>query len=816
MNDRLVALIDMDCFYCQVEARLNPTLKGKPMAVVQYNQWKGGGIIAVNYEARDKGVTRHMRGEEAKKHCPEIQLVSVPSVRGKADLTKYRDAGREVIKVICEFSECVQRASVDEAFIDLTEAVEKRLANKVKVSLSQLENTFVVGYSPEDNNEDERERGLTTWLQEVYSSELCDPSLHRLATSAALVEEMRAAVFDRTGFRCSAGISHNKILAKLVCGLHKPNRQTVLPMSSVAELYRTLPVKKVRNLGGKFGNDVVETLGITHMGELTNFTEKQLQNKYDEKTGTWLYNIARGIDLDPVTPRLISKSIGCCKNFPGKTALNSKKKVTHWLMELVEEMAERLQEDIQLNKRKAQLLTIHFSQEIDGKDVSMSRSTALPSYEADKIVSCAFNILTRYNSSQSDDVWQPPLKYLGLSVGKFMEYSGNSKSSIDKFFKNITSTTVIKGGNINTCNLGSVATDKNTANQTTSRPIINNVNNRQTEASDPAPSCSNTSVKINGQVSFFEKYFKNRSNKIINNSPVKQSRNQEMETHDSLRHKHQENNQSDLTHMEKEVNSDDTENIKNEDSNDYPSRDHLIAPEKSEEVPENNRDDTWISPSEIFPDLENIDDSVMEILPSPIQRKITNMKTLKNSCPKLDSKAQFKQFLSNDSRLSTDSECAPTRVETVADIHASPGGQNIASSSAKCVEHQNKVERVDEDLIEPEGLFNTTSLDLFELEAEEVREEAEVQSEVCDLCSYCKESIPVHELPEHLDHHMAMELHEQLNKPQHPQRTAESNEIRPSKTVTVISDKKKRGRPSKKDNLPPKKSRTIVSFFTRS
>ena len=41
-----------DCFYCQVEARLNPELVGKPSAVVQYKDYKGGGIIAVNYEAR--------------------------------------------------------------------------------------------------------------------------------------------------------------------------------------------------------------------------------------------------------------------------------------------------------------------------------------------------------------------------------------------------------------------------------------------------------------------------------------------------------------------------------------------------------------------------------------------------------------------------------------------------------------------------------------------------------------------------------------------------------------------------------------------
>jgi DNA polymerase eta len=87
-TNRVIVLIDMDCFYCQVEEKLNPKLKGKPVAVVQYNTWRGGGIIAVNYPARDEGVTRHMRGNEAKKKCPSINLVQVPEVRGKADLSK--------------------------------------------------------------------------------------------------------------------------------------------------------------------------------------------------------------------------------------------------------------------------------------------------------------------------------------------------------------------------------------------------------------------------------------------------------------------------------------------------------------------------------------------------------------------------------------------------------------------------------------------------------------------------------------------------------------------------------------------------------
>lgn len=54
-------------------------------------------------------------------------------------------------------------------------------------------------------------RGVSAWLEEVYGGELHDQSLHRLASAAALVEEMRSAVFEKTGFRCSAGISHNKV-----------------------------------------------------------------------------------------------------------------------------------------------------------------------------------------------------------------------------------------------------------------------------------------------------------------------------------------------------------------------------------------------------------------------------------------------------------------------------------------------------------------------------------------------------------------------------------------------------------------------------
>ena len=178
MTDRIIALVDMDCFYCQVESRLNPELKGKPSAVVQYNAWKGGGIIAVNYEARAFGVTRQMRGDDAKEKCPDIVLVRVPEVRGKADLTKYRDAGKEVIQVFLQFGAIVERASIDEAYIDLTDLVNTRMTEMKRIESKDLPNTYVVGYG--DNNED--------WLMETYDNAELRTENVRLAIGAAIIE----------------------------------------------------------------------------------------------------------------------------------------------------------------------------------------------------------------------------------------------------------------------------------------------------------------------------------------------------------------------------------------------------------------------------------------------------------------------------------------------------------------------------------------------------------------------------------------------------------------------------------------------------
>lgn len=84
-----------------------------------------------------------MRGDEAKSRCPEVVLCSVPSVRGKADLTRYRDAGAEVLRVLAQFGGALERASVDEAYLDLTgETQEEKFARKTRTCAECAKNNF--------------------------------------------------------------------------------------------------------------------------------------------------------------------------------------------------------------------------------------------------------------------------------------------------------------------------------------------------------------------------------------------------------------------------------------------------------------------------------------------------------------------------------------------------------------------------------------------------------------------------------------------------------------------------------------------------
>ncbi|TYG69936.1 hypothetical protein ES288_D05G271600v1 [Gossypium darwinii] len=391
-DSRVIAHVDMDCFYVQVEQRKQPQLRGLPTAVVQYNEWKGGALIAVSYEARKFGVKRSMRGEEAKEVCPQVQLVQVPVARGKADLSGYRNAGSEVVSILARRGRC-ERASIDEVYLDLTDAAEMMLADNPPQGMETIDEEALKSHILGLNNEDgsDVKENVRKWIHRHNAD-------HRdklLACGILIVAELRMQVLKETEFTCSAGIAHNKMLAKLASGMNKPAQQTVVPFSSVKGLLDTLPIRKMKQLGGKLGISLQMDMGVNTVGDLLQFPEEKLQERYGINTGTWLWNIARGISGEEVEGRLLPKSHGSGKTFPGPRALKTVPAVQHWLNQLCEELSERLCSDLDQNKRIAHTLTLHAraykSSDTDSQKKFPSKSCPLR-YGTAKIQEDAFNL----------------------------------------------------------------------------------------------------------------------------------------------------------------------------------------------------------------------------------------------------------------------------------------------------------------------------------------------------------------------------------------------------------------------------------------
>ncbi|XP_012496325.1 PREDICTED: DNA polymerase eta isoform X2 [Propithecus coquereli] len=277
-----------------------------------------------------------------------------------------------------------------------------------------------------------RKEGLFQWLHSLRFDDMASPDL-QLTVGAVIVEEMRAAIEKQTGFQCSAGISHNKVLAKLACGLNKPNRQTLVSHGSVPQLFSQMPIRKIRSLGGKLGASVIEILGVEYMGELTQFTESQLQSHFGEKNGSWLYAMCRGIEHDPVKPRQLPKTIGCSKNFPGKTALSTQEQVQWWLLQLAQELEERLKKDRNDNDRVATQLAVSIRVQGDKRLTSLRRCCPLTRYDAYKMSHDAFAVIKNCNTSGIQTEWSPPLTMLCLCATKFSASAPSSCTDITIF-----------------------------------------------------------------------------------------------------------------------------------------------------------------------------------------------------------------------------------------------------------------------------------------------------------------------------------------------------------------------------------------------
>ena len=239
-----IAHMDCDAFFASVEKRDNPDLRDKPLIV-------GGGtrgvVTTACYIARIKGVRSAMPMFQARKLCPEAEIV--PPRMGV-----YVEVSKQIRSLMDALTPMIEPLSLDEAFLDLTGTT--RLHNQPPA-----------------------------------------------AQMARLVKRME----DEIGITGSFGLSHNKFLAKIASDLDKPRGMALIGKAETAEFLKGKPVGMIWGVGPAFRQTLGRD-GIHSISDILRYEKTDLAQKYGDM-GMRLWHLARGQDYRKISSSRKIKSI---------------------------------------------------------------------------------------------------------------------------------------------------------------------------------------------------------------------------------------------------------------------------------------------------------------------------------------------------------------------------------------------------------------------------------------------------------------------------------------------------------------------------
>ena len=248
---RKIIHLDMDAFFASVEQRDNPALRGRPV-IVGGDPNARGVVSTCSYEARRFGVHSAMPAVQASKLCPDGVFL-------RPRLVVYRRVSAEIRAIMRRFSETIEALSLDEAYLD------------------------------------------------VSASRMFRGSATRIAKSLC------TTIYRETGLTASAGVSYNKMLAKIASDLNKPNGIAVITPQAASTFIDRLPVGKFHGIG-KATAVRLDALGIHTGADLRN-AEEALLTRHFGKRGKFYHLIANGIDPREVTPHRVRKSVAAETTF---------------------------------------------------------------------------------------------------------------------------------------------------------------------------------------------------------------------------------------------------------------------------------------------------------------------------------------------------------------------------------------------------------------------------------------------------------------------------------------------------------------------
>ncbi|HEY8718097.1 DNA polymerase IV [Pengzhenrongella sp.] len=237
---------DLDAFYASVEQLLDPTLRGRPIAVG--GGPTGGVVLAASYEAKAFGVQGGMPGWRAARLCPELRFV-------RGHFGAYQRLGDAVIAVLGEFTPLIERISIDEAFLDVS------------------------------------------------------GSTHLFGSPGDIGATIRRRVRTEIGLPISVGAARTKHLAKIASQVAKPDGLIVVQPGTERDFLDPLPVGLIWGVG-PVNQKRLADLGIRTIGELAQTPSSAVEHILGQAVGHKLSAMAHDEDPRRIVTAHRSRSVG--------------------------------------------------------------------------------------------------------------------------------------------------------------------------------------------------------------------------------------------------------------------------------------------------------------------------------------------------------------------------------------------------------------------------------------------------------------------------------------------------------------------------
>ena len=216
-----------------------------------------------------------------------------------------------------------------------------------------------------------------------------------------IAKEIKQKIFERTSLTASAGISYNKLLAKIASDMRKPNGIFTVHPDRALDFIGKLPIEKLWGVGPKTA-ERMHSMGIFTGEQLREISREHLVQVFG-KMGNVYYDFSRGIDNRPVIVSYERKSVGCERTFLEDLHIESKIiiELYHITLELVER--------IKAKDFKGRTLTLKLKWDAT---TQITRSLT-----QDKILRTKDDILPLAKQLLKDtDYHNRPIRLMGLSV----------------------------------------------------------------------------------------------------------------------------------------------------------------------------------------------------------------------------------------------------------------------------------------------------------------------------------------------------------------------------------------------------------------